>query len=93
MVHCTSILVHYFIDMLKIPEKGIFGVQANGHHKFGMDIMTFRLAKNPERGWVGVVACNFLFLPHIGNIFFLYMNGIFLYFVVCMMRTFEPGQF
>ena len=31
-----SILVQYFTDMLKIPEKGIFGVQANAHHKFGM---------------------------------------------------------
>ena len=27
-----SILVHYFTDMLKIPEKGIFGVQANARY-------------------------------------------------------------
>ena len=33
------ILVHYFTDMLKIPEKGIFGVQANAHHKFGMPVL------------------------------------------------------
>ena len=25
--------------MLKLPEKGIFGVQANAHHKFGMSVL------------------------------------------------------
>ena len=34
-----SILVHYFTDMLKIPEKSIFGVQVNAHHKFGMSVL------------------------------------------------------
>ena len=33
------ILVHYFTDMLKIHEKGIFGVQANAHHKFGIPVL------------------------------------------------------
>ena len=31
--------IDYFIDMLKIPEKGIFCVQANAHHKFGMSVL------------------------------------------------------
>ena len=30
--------------MLKIPEKGIFGVQANAHHKFGMSVL-FKMNK------------------------------------------------
>ena len=33
------ILVHYFTNMLKIPEKGIFGMQANAHHKFGIPVL------------------------------------------------------
>ena len=28
-----------FIDMLKVLEKGIFGVQANAHHKFDMSVL------------------------------------------------------
>ena len=40
-----SILVHYFTDMLKIPEKRIFGVQANAHHKFGMPVLRIMCKK------------------------------------------------